>query len=361
MSKKDEVHDRRSHERHHKSHGERSASPPRKSSRRSPSRAMSGTRERDEDRRRSSKHERSRTRSESEGRQPLGRGAASSTSEESKVLLAISGLQKSVDSKLVDLDKKFSNFSLESTNRHNELSERVDGISERLAMVENGTGPTFGQVPPAPRSAPDAPSTPAPSTNWDRVPDQTIVKLEAKFPNNSRAKVTMAEVKLLVDTMAADLAMPLDTYKIEGKELADFFILRFGGLEHLATKQALAFVKGTKLSDGTYRDLSLVDPSGTKAQIYLNLDKNGKTRKLEGATRRLAGIIKAEYPHLGPSLYARRDEGILNCAFKVLATVTVAPECTCLAWNPKAATKHGVDMFAIKKAFLEEENIQWCS
>ncbi len=103
MSKKDEVHDRRSHDRHQKHH-DRSASPPRKSSRRSPSRAMSGTRERDEDRRRSSKHERSRTRSESEGRQPLGRGAASSTSEENKVLLAISGLQKSVDSKLVDFD-----------------------------------------------------------------------------------------------------------------------------------------------------------------------------------------------------------------------------------------------------------------
>ena len=138
-------------------------------------------------------------------------------------------------------------------------------------------------------------------------------------------------------------------------------MLRFGGLEHLATKQALAFVKGTKLSDGTYRDLSLVDPSGSKAQIYLNLDKNGRSRKLEGATRRLAGLTKAEYPHLGPSLFARRNEGIVNCAFSVLATVTVAPEVTCLAWNPKAASKHGVDMQAIKAAFLAEENIQWCS
>jgi hypothetical protein len=232
------------------------------------------------------------------------------------------------------------------------------------AEQEKGTG-SFGQAPQAhaaPQPTPAfAPPPPAPATNWDRIPDKTVVKIQAKFADKSRAKVSMTEVKKLVDEMATSLAIPIETYKLEGKELSDFFVLRFGPLDLLAAKQALAFVKGTKLPDGGFRDFTLLDPSGTQATLFLNLDKNGHASKLEGALRRLSGHIVSAYPHLKPLLYARRHEGILNCHFKILATIVVTPDVTCLPWDPKKAAKHGIDMFAIKKAFLEEENIEWCS
>jgi hypothetical protein len=138
-------------------------------------------------------------------------------------------------------------------------------------------------------------------------------------------------------------------------------VLRFTGLDHLAAKQALDFVKGLKLPDGNFRDMQVVDPSGIPTQLYLNLDKNNKQRKLEGATRRLAALVISKYPHLKTKIFPRRSEGVVNCAFKVLATITVSPEATTLSWDPRNVLKHEIDMAPIKKEFLEEENIQWCS
>jgi hypothetical protein len=129
----------------------------------------------------------------------------------------------------------------------------------------------------------------------------------------------------------------------------------------LSAKQALAFIKGTKLSDGTFRDFTLLDPSNTPAQLFLNLDKNGRQRKLEGATRRLAGLVATAYPALKSKIFPRRDEGIVNCNFKLLASICVTPEATALSWDTKKAQLHGIDMEAIKKEFLEDENIQWSS
>jgi hypothetical protein len=287
------------------------------------------------------------------------------------VLAAIGSLKASVDTNMAALNQKFTDFSLESTNRFNQITSRVDGINDRLAMVEaereNGTGPVHGQVPgsaSAPLPVPGVVPAPIdiPPTNWNRVPDPTIIKIESKFVDKSRAKVSLAEVKKLIDAMAVDLAIPIGQYTFDPKELSDFHVMRFvGGLDHLAAKQALAFIKGTKLPDGTYRELKLLDPSGIQAQLFLNLDKNGRQRKLEGATRRLAGLVVKAYPALKSKIFPRRDEGIVNCSFKLLASICVTPEATALSWDSKKATLHGIDTESIKKEFLEEENIQWSS
>jgi hypothetical protein len=304
---------------------------------------------------------RSRTRSIS----PLPTGSSSSQAD---VLAAINGLKLSVDTNMATLNQKFTDFTLESTNRFNHISSRVDGINDRLAMVEaereEGYRPTRGPAPdsvPAPLPSAVPAPTDTPPTNWNRVPDPTIIKIEAKFADKSRAKVSLAEVKKLLDAMAVDVGIPSDQYKFDEKELSDFHILRFGGMGHLAAKQALQFIKGTKLSDGNFRDLSLLDPSGTPAQLFLNLDKNGRQRKTEGATRRLANLVIQHYPALKTKIFPRREEGIVNCSFKLLASITVSPESTTLSWDTKKASLHGVDMEAIKKEFLEEENITWGS
>ena len=85
---------------------------------------------------------RSRTRSHSPPANPRG---SSSHSDESKVLAAIGLLKASVDTNMAVLNQKFTDFSLESTNRFNHISSRVDGINDRLALFEaereTGTGP----------------------------------------------------------------------------------------------------------------------------------------------------------------------------------------------------------------------------
>jgi hypothetical protein len=194
--------------------GDRSPTPVRREGRRSP--------------------RRSRTRSHTHP--PAARGS-SSQSDESKVLAAIHGLKASVDTSMAQLNQKFNDFSLESTNRFNHISSRVDGINDRLAMVEAereaGTGPVFGQAPAA-ASAPfpipgvvPAPIVAPPPTSWNRVPDPTIIKIEAKFADKSRAKVSLVEVNKLMDAMATDMGIPLDQFKFESKELSAFHVMRF--------------------------------------------------------------------------------------------------------------------------------------
>jgi hypothetical protein len=269
------------------------------------------------------------------------------------------------------LDRKFTDFTMESHNRFNNITARMDGFNERLATVEaereEGPRPTWGPVPdsvpaPLPSAFPAPPdSAPTPSNNWNRVVDPTIVKIEAKFPDKSRAKVSLFEVRKLLDSMAADIGIGPEQYSFDPKELSDFHVMRFGGLAHLAAKQALTFIKGTKRPDGTFRNLGLLDPSGTEAQLFLNMDKNGQQRKVEGATRRLANLITTHYPALRTKIYPRREEGIVNCQFKLLASIKVTPDSTSLSWDVKKAEFHGVDFATIKREFLEEENITWGS
>ena len=293
---------------------------------------------------------------------------ASSSSGQADVLAAINGLKLSVDTSMATLNQKFTDFTMESHNRFNSITTRMDGFNDRLAMVEaereEGPRPTWGPVPdsvPAPLPSAVPAPTDIPSNNWNRVPDPTIIKIEAKFADKSRAKVSLFEVKKLLDTMAADVGIAPDQYKFDCKELSDFHIIRFGGLAHLAAKQALHFIKGTKLPDGTFRNLSLLDPSGTEAHLFLNLDKNGRQRKVEGATRRLANLIISHNPALKTKIFPRREEGIVNCQFKLLASITVSPESTTLSWDVKKAAFHGVDFDVIKREFLEDENITWGS
>ncbi len=60
-------------------------------------------------------------------------------------------------------------------------------------------------------------------------------------------------------------------------------------------------------------------------------------------------------------IYPRREEGIVNCQFKRLASIKVTPDSTSLSWDIKKAELFGVDFATIKREFLEEENITWGS
>ena len=108
----------------------------------------------------------------------------------------------------------------------------------------------------------------------------------------------------------------------------------------------------------TYWSFSTKDPSGNIVLAFLNGDKNGHTQKLEGATKRLAALIRSKYP--GLLFKARRTEGFLNINFKEFVQVTVTPDKTDFVWNLVFAIKHKLQMPELKKESLEGENIQWC-
>ena len=92
--------------------------------------------------------------------------------------------------------------------------------------------------------------------------------------------------------------------------------------------------------------------------LFFKGDKNRHTPKLEGASERLLPVIKSKSP--GLLLYGRRSEGLLTISYHNFATITVTHDKSDFVWNPKISAQYNLDMHAIKRVLLEEENIQWC-
>ena len=112
-------------------------------------------------------------------------------------------------------------------------------------------------------------------------------------------------------------------------------------------------LRSVKKDDDTYWSFSTKDPSGNIVPAFLNGDKNGHAQKLEGATKRLAALIRKKYP--GLLFEARRTEGFLSINFKEFVQVTVTPDKTDFVWNPVLAIIHKLQMPELKKELLEGE------
>jgi hypothetical protein len=283
-----------------------------------------------------------------------------------------------------ELDNKFEAKFGEFESK---VDEKFELLESRLQDVEDGESRMsalgFSQAPPSgvpggpwqagaasvpPRGAPTPSPIPVPvvplqAGQWDRLVDPSIIR----FSSHAKAKVSLIAATASIDAYTHVRGIPKDTYKVRclQGDIGTSFVLDFLGLPLLAATQVTEFFKGIKNPDASYYEFSALDPSDQKVVLHPNADKNGRMAKNEGATRRLAKQLKANYPILYPitdkksKLFARRAEGILSHDFEELARLKVTPDAVTVHWNPKLAIKLGIDKSKESKEYNDAENIQW--
>jgi hypothetical protein len=290
-------------------------------------------------------------------------GANLSLLTDSIKLLAVS-----TTAKLGELDAKIdcSTNSLEAKmdEKFEELDQRIHELEGGRAAAEGDEFPSGArphlQQPAASSKSPwgGPPITqisPTPQDSWDRVPDSSIIRVST----DKRAKVAIAQIRKSVLVYTEEKSFPAETYEISGPELGNAFSIKFNGLGCLASTQVIDFLRRIKNPDDSYYVFKATDPSGVPVTLHPNPDKNGRSQKLEGTTRRLFNHIKSAFPGLASKLFCRRGEGIISYDFKELVIVEVARRKSSLSWNTKLAVKCEINIAEENTRFEDSENIQW--
>ena len=148
---------------------------------------------------------------------------------------------------------------------------------------------------------------------------------------------------------------------IDGPSVGSLFSIELMGTVAEAIRRAKHIRRSVKTKDGpppTYRQLQARDPNCKLVAVFLNGDKNGHMPKLGGVTKRLCAFIKSKHPDL--QVYSVRSEGFPTINYKKFVAIKLTPSISDLVWNPTTASQYNVDLKAIKKQFLEGENLQWC-
>ena len=281
----------------------------------------------------------------------------------SEVMAAIQSLKVSNENAIGAISNQLGVLSTNVDNKFQEVHTKIDDMDERINLLEQnkvpdgpwGSGP--GDIAASsvlnPFAQP-APSVPHPISPWERIPDPNIVKVTTE----GRIKVPFGGVEQVVFDYAREIGIPKEVISVTGNELGSVFVVKAGGLTPSDVVKDL--LKRVKLPNGGgWRAFSTLDPNKNSVNLFLNPDKNNKQQKLEGATKRLTNLLKGKYPLL--NLYGRRSEGIITCAYKKLAVLTASPDKVSVSWDPKILKSSGIEHTPIAKAFLEDENVQWCS
>jgi hypothetical protein len=284
---------------------------------------------------------------------------------------------------LSQLANNFNNYTVSAGEQFASLDKKVEdkfeALDVRLATLEEkdkavdhapgghsapqwgpfqsaGSGPSSSDAPLFGASVPPPIAPTAVATDhWDRPADPTIIKVNT----DKKAKVSIAAIRVAILAYTTERLIPVDTYSVQGPDLGAFFTIQFGGMGVLAAKQVKDFFRGIKKSDGSYFACSAVDPSSHTIPIHLNPDKNGRSQRLEGATKRLAKQIRSNYPIIAPEVHDRRHDGYISHGSKVLAQVEVTRKVVSVSWDPKRVAICGIDKNKERDEFLGSENIQW--
>ena len=180
------------------------------------------------------------------------------------------------------------------------------------------------------------------------VPDPRVLRVSF-FKN---AKVSLKAVEDCLQAYLSELGFERMNLVFEGPGVRSSFSIEFAGLVPVASKMATKAIRSLKLGDGDYRKFSVKDPSDVETAFLINPDKNGRLRKSEGATRRLANLIKDKYPDL--PIYARRSEGFINCQLQQLIRLRVDYEKVGVSCSTKLSNESKADCKTIDSSFLHE-------
>ena len=190
-----------------------------------------------------------------------------------------------------------------------ELSARIDALAkssrenfEVLSRVDSALSAVEAATP----------ARPLPDDSFDRKVDPCICRIRAASDVSSEN--VLAALRTVLDKMQLDRAQ----VAMEGAPLSKSHVIRFLGAAGLAANRANKFHQLQRIGN-TWRELAAVGPAGEGVKLYVDLDKNGRQRKMEVTTKRLMAALKATHPEL--PCFAKRREGTVATSWLPLARV----------------------------------------
>ena len=176
-----------------------------------------------------------------------------------------------------------------------ENAESLTRVDAALSVVETAT--------PARLFSDDA---------FDRPVDPCICRI------NGATEISAENAMAAIREVLAEMQLDRNQVALEGPPLAKAFTLRFLGGTGLASQRANKFRQLQRVGNG-WRELTAVGPAGEGVKLYVDLDKNGRQRKLEATTKRLMASLKAVHPEL--PCFAKRREGSVATSWLPLARI----------------------------------------
>jgi hypothetical protein len=255
------------------------------------------------------------------------------------------------------------------TSYTKEVSERVDTVEStlddvqraitELRLSQQGQKESMASMSTRVKIAESVEPTPPRAQQFDRNPDFTVIKINAK--SNFAKDAVHKEVTKLCSEVSIDPS----SFTLKGDGVSRFFTMQFKGTPNLASEK-VSRVLGSLHVDGEWRKVLVADPTNHMVQIFMGPDKSQKQQKVEMSVKRLGGILsKAKVP----DIFARRRDGVVLSKWQPLARVEVCgPLDIKLLWDRELVSQLELDTNKITEEFnalsstsLAPNPTQWSS
>ena len=263
-----------------------------------------------------------------------------------------------VKSSLADL----SSFSKDVSDRVDKVETTLDDVQKAIAELrvsQHGQKESMVNMSNRVKLAESVEPTPPRTQQFDREPDFTLIKINAKS-NLSKEAVHQEVTKL-----CSEVSIDPDSFTLRGDGISRFFSMQFKGTPNLASEKVSRVLRSLHV-DGEWKKVLVADPTDHLVQIFMGPDKSKKQEKVEMSVKRLGGILtRAKVP----DIFARRRDGVVLSKWQPLARVQVCgPQDIKLLWDRELVSQLGIDTNKITEEFnaLSSTNLapnptQWSS
>ena len=262
---------------------------------------------------------------------------------------------------IADLDKKLGEHrdavqvQLNGVNKDNEKLA-ADQVQMRADLNRLESAFKAAQLA-VPLQVPQPQARDGSQENFDADIDVTIARVRSHDKLLVQKSLVFEQFAEVFDEMGLDKEKA-EHVRIEGDNLANEFVLRFGGGAHFAEKKRNAFFgalhpKGPKTPD-MYRKYAATAPSGVEAKLYIKRDTNGRIDKTEKETKVLFRVISDLYPELAGEKRLWNSPATGEITQKRVPVVRVAVQHagpSTLDWNLPLAEKLGIDPVEVREKF----------
>jgi hypothetical protein len=191
---------------------------------------------------------------------------------------------------------------------------------------------------------------------WKRNPDATVIIL------STAVLAAKSAVEDAIGAWVSQVAKK-EQYRVESASMSKRFVLRFTGEAMAAGRRCRTAFEALRNSNGSWLELQVDGPGGTKTTLYTSADKNKK----QAATERCGKILqKALASVAGKEVALQKREGQCTVSWDVVAKVEPQEDGSCnLLMVGEALTKHGINREAVKEKFAElhagrsSSTLQW--
>jgi hypothetical protein len=195
--------------------------------------------------------------------------------------------------------------------------------------------------------------------DWDRVPDQTLLKVTCQ------ALVEKVAVTEALGSWLAEAGANAEQYSTTGPLLGRRFSVKFSGEPHLAARRVRKAATALRSSDGIWREFTVKSPGGEPCRLYVSEDKSARVVQVEMATKRLQRAIVETS---GVACHMVKKDGVVTTNLVPLAKIDATCDGECqILWHGDALAKTTVSKEKVLEHFAASAKgraatsaVQWC-